>query len=599
MPIVSVLPHSLYELMGVEPMDDESLRTLLLQYGLELDDVTEDEEEDENGNKTKVKHYKIDVPANRPDLLSVESIAMALKVFRGGEHPNYTIVPPKLEITIEDSVDSVRGIIVCAVLRNIKFTQENYKSFIDLQDKLHHNLCRRRLFASIGTHDLNLCKPPFRYLAEKPEDIKFVPLNGIPNKELVEVDGRQLFKNIEEAHHTLAAYTPLLEEKVKNGDKEETVLKPLFPVVRDSEGVMSLPPIINSDRTKITLDTKDVFIECTALDQTRAMIAVVCLCSAFSLYTATPFTIEQVNVIKNGKTVATPNFDTIDFNVDLEYIKTITSIQDLTVDQVHNLLEKMMLQVSPSSDGRHFKVTVPAIRSDILHPCDIAEDVAISFGYNNVFKQNKKIIPSGVPLVRSEYIDRLSKEVAACRYIGICPFSLCSKADCFDKLLLPETPHIEIMNSKTQQFEMPRTMLLPCLLTTSHYIFNQPKSRGVLPLRLYLIDDVVLLDEKAENKTRNEHHFAAMIADTKSCFDKIHKLLDRFFVLNACNAADVKLVPQDVPTCIKGQRAAVNYKGNEIGWIGVIHPQVLINFGLTTPVVAFEICIDSFIEKHH
>ena len=48
MPIVSVLPHSLYELMGVEPTDDESLRTLLHQYRLELDDVTEDQEEDES-----------------------------------------------------------------------------------------------------------------------------------------------------------------------------------------------------------------------------------------------------------------------------------------------------------------------------------------------------------------------------------------------------------------------------------------------------------------------------------------------------------------------------------------------------------------------
>jgi len=598
MPIVSVHPRVLFDLMGVEPMEEESLRTLLLKFGLELDDITEDEEEEDNGNKKKVKHYKIDVPANRPDLLSVESIAIALKVFLGGEQPKYNIVPPKLEINVEESVNGVRHIIVCAVIRNVKFTKDNYQSFIDYQDKLHHNLCRRRLFASIGTHDLKLCKPPFRYLAEKPEDIVFVPLNGIPNKELVEVNGKQLFENIEKAHHSLAAYTPLLEEIVQNGDKEEIALKPLFPVIRDSVGVLSLPPIINSDRTKITLDTTDVFIECTALDQTRAMIAIVCLCSAFSLYSSTPFTIEQVNVIKNGKKTVTPNFDTIDFDVDLKYIKTITSISDLTVDQVHDLLLKMSLQASPSTDGRHFKVTVPATRSDVLHPCDIAEDVAISYGYNNVFKQNKHIVESGKPLVRSEYIDRLSKEVAACRYIGICPFSLCSKADCYDKLLLPETPHIEIMNSKTQQFEMPRTMLLPCLLTTAHYIFNQPKSRGLLPLRLYLLDDVVILDEKAETRTRNKHHFAATIADTKSSFDKIHKLLDRFFILNNCKAEDIKLEAQDVPTCIKGQRATVIYKGNQVGWIGVIHPQVLINFGLTTPVVAFELCIDSFIPKH-
>ena len=34
----------------------------------------------------------------------------------------------------------------------------SYDSFIDLQDKLHQNLARRRTLASIGTHDLDTVK---------------------------------------------------------------------------------------------------------------------------------------------------------------------------------------------------------------------------------------------------------------------------------------------------------------------------------------------------------------------------------------------------------------------------------------------------------
>ena len=30
---------------------------------------------------------------------------------------------------------------------------------------------------AIGTHDLDTIQPPFRYEAQKPKDIKFVPLN--------------------------------------------------------------------------------------------------------------------------------------------------------------------------------------------------------------------------------------------------------------------------------------------------------------------------------------------------------------------------------------------------------------------------------------
>ena len=70
----------------------------------------------------------------------------------------------------------VRPLFACAILRNLKFTPRSYASFIDLQDKLHQNIGRRRWLVSIGTHDLDTIEPPFRYEARDPEAIKFVPL---------------------------------------------------------------------------------------------------------------------------------------------------------------------------------------------------------------------------------------------------------------------------------------------------------------------------------------------------------------------------------------------------------------------------------------
>lgn len=70
----------------------------------------------------------------------------------------------------------IRPLFACAILRNITFTPSSYASFIDLQDKLHQNLCRRRQLVAIGTHDLDTLTPPFRYEAKPPKDIKFAPL---------------------------------------------------------------------------------------------------------------------------------------------------------------------------------------------------------------------------------------------------------------------------------------------------------------------------------------------------------------------------------------------------------------------------------------
>jgi phenylalanyl-tRNA synthetase beta chain len=71
----------------------------------------------------------------------------------------------------------IRPYFAGAILRNIRFTPRSYASFIDLQDKLHQNIGRRRQLVSIGTHDLDTIEAPFRYEARPPKDINFVPLN--------------------------------------------------------------------------------------------------------------------------------------------------------------------------------------------------------------------------------------------------------------------------------------------------------------------------------------------------------------------------------------------------------------------------------------
>lgn len=72
---------------------------------------------------------------------------------------------------------SVRGFVVGAVLRNLKFTADSYASFIDLQDKLHQNIARKRTLVAIGTHDLDTIQGPFTYDALPPDQIRFQALN--------------------------------------------------------------------------------------------------------------------------------------------------------------------------------------------------------------------------------------------------------------------------------------------------------------------------------------------------------------------------------------------------------------------------------------
>ena len=71
---------------------------------------------------------------------------------------NYAAGTRPIQVTIKPETALVRPFAVAAVLRGINFDSTRYSSFIDLQDKLHQNLCRQRSLVAIGTHDLATVK---------------------------------------------------------------------------------------------------------------------------------------------------------------------------------------------------------------------------------------------------------------------------------------------------------------------------------------------------------------------------------------------------------------------------------------------------------
>lgn len=94
----------------------------------------------------------------------------------------------------------------------------------------------------MGTHDYDKVKGPFKYVARDPSSFKFIPLNREE-----EVDGHGMMIAYE--NHKLKEYLHLIRDS------------PVYPLILDKDDrVCSVPPIINSDFSKISKDTKNVFI---------------------------------------------------------------------------------------------------------------------------------------------------------------------------------------------------------------------------------------------------------------------------------------------------------------------------------------------------
>lgn len=60
-----------------------------------------------------------------------------------------------LKIIIKDDVKAVRPYITACLIKNVTFTEEKFKKFIQIQSKLHDGICEKRLSATIATHDAN------------------------------------------------------------------------------------------------------------------------------------------------------------------------------------------------------------------------------------------------------------------------------------------------------------------------------------------------------------------------------------------------------------------------------------------------------------
>ena len=587
MPTIIVNREALFKAIG-QSFSDEEFDNLCFEFGIELDEVTSEKDIVYNEQKIEKENlstdilYKIEVAANRYDLLCLEGLALALKIFLGKQKmPDikpFNVLPEnERQLIVYDSVKEVRPIGLCAILRGINFTDEMLKSFMDLQDKLHNNICRGRKLVSMGTHDLDTVKGPFIYKALNPEHIHFVPLNRDE-----EVNGDGLMSILKD-DPKLGKYLYLLEGKEK------------YPVMMDSNGViMSLPPIINSQHTKMTLNTHNVLLDITGIDYTKCEIVLNTLIAMFSVYCKNPFTVEEINVInnetKNGKIY--PDLTPRKFIVDIEYLKKITGILDILPEKIVHLLERMELKAKILNKN-DLEVSAPITRSDILHPCDIAEDLAISYGYNNIKKQLTKTKTHGMQQPYNKLSDLFRNEMAMGGYVEFLTMALLSHKDMFTNLLKDKKDDktIQILYSKSKEFEYIRSSLIPGILKSI-----EGNKANQLPYKIFEISDVVLADENNEVGAVNRRKLCFAYTNTSSAMEIIQGMVDLLMkkiglVFNSDKKEKNYRIEKSKNKIFFEDRQAEIFILNDIkvGIYGIIHPKVIKNFGIKNPVTLCEI----------
>jgi len=557
MPVIDVNLGDFLSLLGEETALEE-IEKRLPMMGVSWEGRTED-------------GFSIEVFPNRPDMLSIEGLARAYASFTGvrtGLIP-YEVKASDYVAVVEERVEPVRPYFVSAVIRNIEFDDPLIRSIIQMQEKLHITHCRKRRKVSIGLHDLKPIEFPVVYTA-RPPGFSFRPLGERTAMNLAEIL-TELPKGKE--------YAWILE-----GQEE-------YPILMDSKGmVLSMPPIINSEHTRIDEATDSIFVDVTATDWKAMNEVLNIIVTTFADRGA------EIYAVKNhyrDREVTTPDLSPRIMELENRYVNEILGLE-LPLKETAGYLEKMGYGIpdetpvfTESREGS-LTVQVPCYRTDIMHPYDLVEDVAIAYGYDRFVPEIPSIAsPAGEdPL--EVFCRGLRNFLVGFGFQETMTFMMTNRRDLFERMCLPEEPVAETENPKTEEYTVLRNRLLPSLMEVLSINKHHP-----YPQNLFEVDDIILLDERTETGARTAKRLAVALCHARANFSEIKAVMNSIFE-NLKVAADIEA--GGMPCFIEGRRLVAKAGREPLCWAGELRPEVLENWRLEMPVAALEMDIDRLFE---
>ena len=533
MPIVSFALEYLKQLTDSTP---EQLEKLAFDYGLEAE-ITGDE-------------LELEVTAERPDLLSAEGFTRAINTFTTSKARP---VPNQLEdsglvITVNKRVQNLRPYIGALVAEDIKLSLASLEALIQFQDKVCQTFGRQRKKIAIGVYDLSKIKGNIEYTAEDKNIISFVPLNG--EKELT---GQQILTQ----HPTGIKYTDALPDGK------------YVPVLCDDSGqILSMPPIINAHGVgNVTPEASRLFVDVTGTSERAVKEMLSIIAHNFLDINAQ---VKTVTIKYPEDCVVTPNLEAIKMTYSLDNLNRIIGV-NVSEEELSKHLGKMDLCVKEQNT-----ILIPSYRTDMIGEVDIAGDLLIAIGLDNldpdlstIQKQEGKSNPLKDFALKMGDLSQRMGLIEIKSLILIDP----------DQLSLFSDNYVQTGNAKSRTFSSARISLQPGLIEILSQNITAPK-----PVNIYEIGEVLYIKEDGNVYETLSWGFAnlnsqASFTTAKSYMQTMLKGLGIDYQLTECN--EKRYIP--------GRAAYVVVNGIKAGHFGEIHPEILSCFSFPEPICSGEL----------
>ena len=429
-----------------------------------------------------------------------------------------------------------------------------FRDLIDFQERVHQSIGKNRTKVSIGLHDMKRVVPPLRYISMDSEKLRFTPYDSTTEMSAMEILSQHP-KGIE--------YSKLLPDTRH------------VPVIMDSKDrVLSMPPVINGDVSRVSEDTGHFFVDITGTDS-RSVAQASQLLQYFLQDSGFSILVTKQDGGMDFRSITEMDGRSIEINV--PKAARILGMENIREEEISGAILKMgYIKCESSGHKAGMNVTVPGNRIDVMGEMDIIEDIAKAIGYDNIAPVVPVLDVIGSSRPDTVLRDRIREISIGLGYQEVMTFVVTSSAF-YDGVHRGDG--IVVHNPKSLDFSIVRDRLRLNILE-----FFRINKRRSLPQKVFEIGDVII------NGMQKTSLCFAMISP-RSGFSDIKQPLEA--LLQRFGQSIETILPADSEEFIQGRSGTIVINGKKAGIIGEISPASLLKFDLANPVSAFEIDINA------
>jgi len=555
MPVINLNRERFCSFVGKTLSADEMARWLPW-LGVDIEETGQD-------------YVKVEFNPNRVDFCSYAGVARAFKGLMGWETglPKHEVQSGNLTLAVDETVREVRPHVVSAVIRDIKLGDEAVREVMEMQEDLHWGVGRNRKKASIGVHNMDRVQPPFKYTTGDPDAVRFVPLDREEEMSLREVL---------EKHEKGIAYRHLVD------------WAPRYPLILDSQGrVLSMPPVINGELTRVDEHTRNLFIDVTGTDLNAVTRSLNVLVTALSDMGGT---IESIRVEYPGRVLVSPDLTPQKMLLRVDYARDLLGLR-VSEARAVECLRKCRLNAEKMGGGV-LEVSIPAYRIDVLHEIDLVEELAIGYGYYRLKPTKPATVTTGQQQRASEVANDVRRIMSGMGFTEVMNFILTNEETHYGKMRTQPDKTARLANPVSTEYSIIREELLYGLM--KNLADNRHEK---YPQRLFEVSDVVRVSEEKETCSERRLHVAGVSTHSTADFTEIKSCVEALLANLGLKRWKIKETMH--PSFLDGRTAAVYVKNGRVGIVGEVHPEVLNNFELENPTVAFEVDLEQALKTTH